>query len=186
MIHISNDTLNRHTETLKNLGQEGNKALARALNRAVDAGVTQAARSVSSEYYVANQKVKKTIKTKKANASNLTAGFVSAGNAIPLINFKTNPKKVPAKKPKTLLQAGVLKSGGMGSIKNAFVNKTKSGKLHVLQRTTDNAYPIQVLYGLSIPQMVGSRKIGQEIEGRAVEVLDIRVQHEIDRALGAK
>lgn len=186
MIHIANDTLIRHSDTLKNLGKEGEKALARALNRAVDAGVTQAARSVSSEYYVQNQKVKKTIKTKKANANSLTAGFVSAGNAIPLINFKTNPKRVPNKKPKILLQAGVLRSGGLGSIKNAFVNKTKSGKLHVLQRTTDSAYPIKILYGLSIPQMVGSKKIGEQIENRAVEVLDTRVQHEIDRVLGVK
>ena len=186
MINISNDTLNKHSEALKNLGKDGNKALARALNRAVDAGVTQAARSVSSEYYVQNQKVKKTIKTKKANANSLTAGFISAGNAIPLINFKTNPKRVPAKKPKILLQAGVLRSGGLGSIKNAFVNKTKSGKIHVLQRTTNSSYPIKVLYGLSIPQMVGSKKIGEKIEDRAVEILDSRVQHEIDRLLGVK
>jgi hypothetical protein len=130
--------------------------------------------------------VKKTIKTKKANANSLTAGFISAGNAIPLINFKTNPKRVPAKKPKILLQAGVLRSGGLGSIKNAFVNKTKSGKIHVLQRTTDSSYPIKVLYGLSIPQMVGSKKIGEKIEDRAVEILDSRIQHEIDRLLGVK
>ena len=60
------------------------------------------------------------------------------------------------------------------------------GDIHVLQRTTDSSYPIKVLYGLSIPQMVGSKKIGEKIEDRAVEILDSRVQHEIDRLLGAK
>lgn len=188
MITISNDTLAKHAETLKNLGSNGNKALARALNRAIDAGATQAARSASSRYLVANGTVKKTIKTKKANANNLSAKFISSGGAIPLINFKTNPKSVPTKKPKKLLQAGVLRGGGIKSIKNAFISRGKSsGKVHVLQRTTDNAYPIKILYGPSIPQMIGSEKVGKQVEERAIEVLDSRVQHEFDRMLkGAK
>lgn len=187
MISISNDNLAKHKQVLDNLGEDGNKALSRALNRAIDSGVVQAARSVSEKYYIANRKVKDTIKTKKSNPSSLTAGFISAGSAIPLIDFKTNPKKVPSKKPKALLQAGVLRSGGLGSIKNAFVQKLKSGKVTVLQRTSGSSYPVKMLYGLSIPQMVGSKEIGKQIEDRAIEVLDTRVQHEIDRILtGAK
>jgi peptide deformylase len=34
--------------------------------------------------------------------------------------------------------------------------------------------------------MVGSKKIGEKIEDRAVEILDSRIQHEIDRLLGVK
>lgn len=187
MINISNDTLLRHKEVLDNLGENGNKALSRALNRAIDSGVVQAARSVSEKYYIANKRVKETIKTRKSNPSSLTAGFVSAGTAIPLIDFRTNPKKVPIKKPKALLQAGVLRSSGLSPIKNAFVQRLKSGKVTVLQRTTGRAYPVKMAYGLSIPQMVGSREIGKQTEDRAVEILDNRIQHEIDRLLtGAK
>lgn len=184
MIKISNDTLAKYTETLKNLGSNGDKALARALNRALDAGVTQASRTVASNYYVSNATVKKTIKARRANANNLTAKFISSGGAIPLINFRTNPKSVPSQRPKTLLRAGVLRGGGLSSIKNAFVNKgTSSGKVHVLQRTTSKSYPIKILYGPSIPSMVGSEKIRDIVENRAVDVLDNRVQHEIDRLL---
>lgn len=99
------------------------------------------------------------------------------------MQFRVLPKNASDKRPKVLKVA--VKKNGTKALPGAFVALGRSsGKQHVLMRVGRSRYPINIKYGPSIPEMAGNEKIAQLVEGRAREVFDVRLQHEMSRVLG--
>lgn len=53
----------------------------------------------------------------------------------------------------------------------------------VFERETSKRFPVDELMGLSAAQMVGNEKIVQELQEEAQEVINERLEHEIERIL---
>ncbi|WP_339216270.1 phage tail protein [Solibacillus sp. FSL W8-0372] len=152
----------------------------RAITRAATAGRTRASMNVRKNYMVSANDVKKTIKISKKSSATLSANFRSVGSVIPLIDFDTTPQEPsPA-----AVRTRVSKAGGKKNISNAFVARpSSSGKVHVFTRVGTSRYPLKVLYGPSVPQMIGREDIMDDILNRTQTVLNDRLDHELERLL---
>lgn len=167
-----------HAEKLEHLfsiaPKEAKIILWRALNRAATAAQTRASVSIRSRYIIKSTDIKKRIKIRKATASNLVAQIRASGPVNPLMKFDVTPKFPDIKH----VRARVLKSSPMKPIQSGFVTRTQNGFVNVFTRVGRSRYPIQGRYGPSIAQMMGHEDPLKDIEKRAQEILDKRLEHE--------
>ncbi|MCL6456495.1 MAG: phage tail protein [Gorillibacterium sp.] len=181
MIELSIEHMERLEAALQETPEKIPRAAARAINRAAHTARTEAARKARQEYVIRHGDVIKTVKVYPASEADLSASVISKGSVIPLIKFKVNPKTPQPKRRKPL--TATVRKGEGGPIARAFTAQMKSGYIGVFQRAGKPRYPINQLYGPSIPQMIGSRSVSQWVEERAREKLSERLEHEINRAL---
>lgn len=181
-------------EVEKKLGDMKSKApavMARAINRAVTAAKTAMGKEASAKYYVKSGTVKSTITLIKANAGNLRGIATSKDARVPLYKFKVSPKtpvRVSGrnKRSPAMYKAAVKKAGGYKPLNGSpkpFVAGFASGHTGVFERKSSERLPISELYGPAVPQMLKSEEVMPNIERRANEVLQNRLDHEISRLL---
>ena len=186
MIQIRAEDLMRAKELLQGIPGGVQVAVARAINRALDSGVTAASRKAREEYYVSHKAIITSVKINRARTDKLIGAATSRGPKRELIEFRVNPnsaKRVP------MVRVAVKKGSGMKDLPGAFVAAgTSTGNLHVLKRAGEQRYPLHVKYGPSVPEMIGSPNVKKVVEDHAREVLLVRLEHEIGRLLakGAK
>ena len=53
----------------------------------------------------------------------------------------------------------------------------------IYERKNDSSYPIKQLYGPSVPRMAENAVVLKTVEDRVNEVINNRMEHEIDRIL---
>ncbi|WP_432702470.1 phage tail protein [Lysinibacillus sphaericus] len=177
MIEVNIVHIEQLKEIFKNTPEQIPIVLSRAINRAAQAGRTQAAREARSRYTVRHGDVLKTLKIKRAHRGNLYASISSKGELIPLIAF--NPRST---------NKGVsvaVKKGERKQLKSLFITtltnpRYSDGFTNVFGRVSDQRFPLRGHYGPSIPQMIGNEESIAPVEGRITEVLDNRVRHEIE------
>lgn len=150
----------------------------RALNRAATAGQTRASVTVRREYVIKAADVKKRIKIRKATAANLSAQIRASGPVIPLMKFDVTPTF-----PDIMNVHARVKKGGKKPIQSGFVTRAENGHVNVFTRAGRNRFPIKGRYGPSIAQMMGKDEVVDDIQTRAQDVLDKRLEHELDRLL---
>jgi len=153
------------------------KAQASAINRSLTTARAEIVRAVRKEYVIKAEDVRGTIKVTNATASAPIGRIKSMGGPIPLIKFdvsKDNP-----------VRARVKKTGAKKPIKHAFLQTMKNGYKGVFIRAGKERYPLKQLYGPSIPQMVGNENVMKSVEEKAIDTLDKRINHEINRVLEA-
>lgn len=181
MIEFTAEQIDRAERLLGHIPGAAPKAMARAINRATESARTEAARKVRSMYYISQKDVTATIKIYPATPSDLSAMVVSRGNLIALTKFRVTPNKPQPKRRREIIVR--VKRGAGGPIKKAFVARMKSGHVGVFKRAGKQRYPIDQLYGPSIPEMIGNPTVTGWVEEKARERLDQRLDHEIKRAL---
>lgn len=177
MIEVNIVQVEQIKEIFKNTPEQIPIVLSRAINRAGQAGRTQAAREARSRYTVRHGDVLKTLKINRASRGNLQASISSRGELIPLSLF--NPRVT-----KTGVSVSV-KKGARKQLKSLFLTTLKSprygaGATNVFGRVSTERIPLRGHYGPSIPQMIENEDSMASVEGRIAEVLNNRVRHEID------
>ena len=185
MIDLTALQLSRARGALQHIPNAAPKAIVAAINRSADSAKTEAGRKVAENYNIIVRDVRSTIHIKKATASSrqILAVVSSSGTRIPLIKFKVRPGGI-TKRTSPIIKVAVLKGGGAKALPHAFVTKGKNtGITNVMQRQTEERYPIHIKYGPAVPEMLGTNKVKNFVESRAMEVLDNRLEHEINRIL---
>jgi hypothetical protein len=182
MIELRAEHIEKLERILRNTPKQIPIVTARAINRAADAARTQAGRSVRETYVIKHKDVIGTIKIKKAHAGDLQADIKSRGSVIKLTKFKVNPKQPQPQRKKPVVVS--VKKGSSKPIKNGFVAGMSNGHVNVFTRVSKKRYPIRGHYGPSVPQMLGNESVVRFVEERARDVLDTRLEHEINRMLG--
>ena len=180
-IHFSSEQLDRAAIALKAFPGGVEAAAAPAMNRAVLAAKTLGIRKLAATYTAKRRTVSDTVRISRATRANLSAGFSSAGNRLPLMAFKVRP--AGRSSSNRTLSVMVRRDSGGNSISRGFVNAVKGGRLAVLQREGVKRYPIRGLFGPAAPQMFGEEGVREEIESRGTEVLGRRFEHEVGRIL---
>jgi hypothetical protein len=182
-VRIYSHQLEHAEKALAGIKNGAKIAAMHAINRAMQAGRVKAVTEATKQYTAKRKRVADTIKVSRATVDNLVAAVRSRGKAIRLADFMTNPSK-PQKKRPDVLKANVLRETGFQPIKGAFIAASKrTGKLGVFIRRTKAQYPIQQLYGPSIPEILGTKTVAEAVESRAQDVLGDRFNHEIGRLL---
>ncbi|MDR3353688.1 MAG: phage tail protein [Synergistaceae bacterium] len=189
-IDISLDEKQLHAvkDTLLHIPGGAEKAIARAINRAVEGARTDAVKAVCELYEIKPVAVRKTIQIQRATPKKLKAIIFSTGSTIGLYNFFVSPKKPPKQKGvkvsnrKTVI-AGV-KFGTRAEFPGGFIARMKSGHKGIWRRTgetTENGLPeIKEFFGLSVPQMLGNDKVLDFIRHRANRRLHKELYHQIN------
>lgn len=171
-------------EVAKRLPSEkaARKAMARAINRAIDAGRTVAARETAKAYAVTQKQVRDKSDMQRVNASNLDATLTFKGPALNIADFRVTPAQPqPAKRP--VLRVTVNRSRPRQPYKGAFLIPVRAGTNKAFRRVGKDRLPIQPVWGPSIPQLVSSEPIRTAVQERMQEVVTTRLEHEIGREL---
>lgn len=157
------------------------KAVPRAINRAMESGRAAGVEKVREQYTVKAKAVRSTIKLSRANSRNMEGVITSIGSPIPLYDFKVNPKTVNGRRRSPIRVS--VKKGQQSALGKSFIARLGSGKVGVFERLGNKRLPIKMLFGPSAPQMIGSDSVIDYIEKAAVDTMDKRLDHEIGRLL---
>lgn len=170
---VDTSGIDRVQYILSVLPKGAERAMLRATSRALVSGRMEAIRAAKETY--------------DAKSSAIRAGYTvyapkgelrATGERTSLTKFKVTPKK-PSNKE---VSASVKKAGGR--IPHAFVARMDSGHVGVFKRTGTKSTPIEELYSVSIPQMLGEPGVLERTGNRVTEVFEERIWHEIDRLAG--
>ncbi|NTU28854.1 hypothetical protein HPY27_01595 [Brevibacillus sp. HB1.1] len=180
---------------LRRVQSDSSKALSSALNRTIHGVGTEATKKTKERFFVKTADVKGTIRIRNAAPENLEATMTAKSTNLPLMRFKTNPGKVPMRRPTATKSA--VRRAGLAPVHGAFIARMRSGHVGVFKRmrswrhkkvtrngrTYWSGLPIRELYGPSVPGMVGSLKVVDHVEQEAKRRMETRLDHEINRLL---
>lgn len=184
MIELSIPQFERLQKRLKDIPEKIPVVTARAINRAAEAAKTEGSKFVRETYTVKHSSVLRKIKIKKAYPADLIADIRVTGRTLSVINFRVK-KNVPLPTRKKYAKVRVKKKGGkLKAIKGSFLLTTTKGYTNVFTRITKERFPLRSHHGPSVPQMMGNEEGLKRMEDKAREVLDKRLDHEIERVLG--
>lgn len=180
MIEISEETIARVERILAGVPRGAERALSNAINRGLSKVKTGATKRVKEVYTIQSSAFTGAANTRVSNASTSNlAGVVSfSGYKIPLYKFQVTPKAPGINRP---VKAAIKKGSGT-LFEDAFIANMSHG-IGVFERETPRRFPVDGLMGLSAAQMVGNEKVVQELQEEAQELINERLEHEIDRIL---
>lgn len=158
------------------------RAIVRALNRAVDAGKTEAVKLTREELNLKAADVRESISVRKAGASLARAEIVIAPKPVPLIDYG-------ARQTKTGVTVKVKRGGGRSLVRHAFVATMRSGHRGVFSRTpkgggaASRRLPIRELFSTSVRQLFKRRSAVDRVTKRAAEAFVATALNQIKQAL---
>jgi hypothetical protein len=159
------------------------KAVYYALTRAIQNARSNLVNEARKSYTVKAKSVRSTLKIKRVTKKNLFGEVRSTGRVIPMIDFKVNPKTVNPRRSAPI-RVGVRK-GTSSPLASAFIARI-DGKVGVFERVGPNRAPLRQIFGPSAPQMVGNEDVIKRVSDEAVEVLQRRLDHEIQNILAGR
>ncbi|MFC3802809.1 phage tail protein [Cohnella sp. GCM10012308] len=165
------------------LDKDVRKAFLSALNRTQQRMRTESGRKARETYIVKAKSVTEQVMLRRGSASSLSSELRWKGGNLPLMQFRTSPRGVTAKRPR-VLKAAVKRAGGNKPIDGAFLARMGSGHVGVYRRSARRRLPIQELYGPAVPVMLNNPEIVEHLENVAGETMEQRLEHELNRRLG--
>lgn len=199
-VEVSEETTNRLHAILAGIENAEQKVLKPALARGLSAGKTAFSKQIRGTYHVSPSILSSYSKVGYKNVSASGNGIIGSieysGGVIPLYKFNVAPKKPTF--GKKAVKASVMRSGGQVVFDNAFTAQMKSGHIGIFERkgswrrntrptktggNTENNEKIKELFGPSVPRMAENAVVIQTVEDRVNEVINQRIDHEIERLL---
>lgn len=179
-ISLGDDRIQRARQMLVGFENQLGKVMARAVNRATENARSNVVREVRDHYNVKAGDIRKSMKISRAKAGRPVAVLSSTGSALPTMAFQVRPGTVNGKR-RTPIRVSI-KKGESTLMERSFIARV-NGRIGVYERIGKKRMPIRQLYGPSIPQMVGNERIVESVAESAREMLDSRLDHEINRIL---
>lgn len=109
------------------------------------------------------------------------------GRRIGLINFGGNFKRVQTSRGRrTGATAKLYKSQPRYLTKRGFIASGRQGNVHIYQREKEDQrkrFPLQALYGPSIPQMVGTKEVMDDVKGFVEDQYPVELSRQIEYQL---
>lgn len=170
------------------------KAIARALNRAVSGARAAVIEEVRDRYTIHPNVLKGSMRIIKASPQRLVAAVVSRGPGLPVAKFKLSHVRIPKQKgiPSALRQkiSSEIIPGQSKEWSHAFLARMKSGHLglftrHETELTSRGKPVIAERFSLAVPQMIGTNAILSEVMERAGVRLDRELDHQVRFLLGS-
>lgn len=199
-VEVSEETTDRLHAILAGIENAEEKVLKPALARGLSAGKTAFSKQTRETYHVSPSILSSYSKVGYKNVSVSGNGIIGSieysGGVIPLFKFNVAPKKPTY--GKKAVKASVMRSGGQVVFENAFIAQMKSGHLGIFEGkgtwrrstrptktggNTENNEKIKELFGPSVPRMAENAVVLQSVEDRVNEVINQRIDHEIERIL---
>ncbi|MBR2208909.1 MAG: phage tail protein [Synergistaceae bacterium] len=178
-IGISTEGIERANAVLKHIKGAFPRVLASTTNRVLEGMRTDIVAETKERYFVKPSEIRKTISLKKAGANNLQGIMLSRGARKSLADYNLTPKS--SKKGMKSLK-GAVKRDGIKNIQGGFLVK-RGGKYKPYIRSGSGKWNINLLVSPAIPQILKNEDTVKNIEQKAIERFEKRLDHEILRAL---
>lgn len=204
-VDISAETAARLSRILEGIENAEERVLRPALSRGLTAGKTAVNKQIKEVYNISTNKLSSRYarygyKSISAEGDKIIGSIEFSGGVIPLYKFEVSPSEVNNGKTRKQVTAAVLRGSGGETLENAFIAKMGSGHMGVFERSgqwkmkkrstktgerTGNNEKIKELFGPSLAGMAGKAVEYESVEARVNEVINKRIQHELDRLLGS-
>jgi hypothetical protein len=174
--------LERFGNMIGALGQDGPKAVNRALNRTGDMARTRVVRELAKQTGLPQKTIRKAVKVNRSSWQDLEYRLSSSGGDVSLKYFKareTRPGVTALVRGERELFAGAFIRGG--SFARGRVALNMGG--HVFQRTGVRTELKKLKSGVFIPIEMVEGATAAAFEGLVSDVLPRRLDHEINRVL---
>ena len=139
---------------------------------------------------------KKTIGSVSAQGKQVTnVGIVYKGRLLTPIHFAMEPRRLPRSKkirqnkrwkkvrPSYEVTAAITTGGRKVLHSDAFLGRNKGGGYIPFRRTGKSAYPIESIKTTSLPQMIESPSVKENIDKKVRALIEGRLQHHITRLM---
>ena len=200
-IGISQETVNHIHAVLNGLPDADKKVLRPAMARGLSAARTTTAKEVKKTYHISQTAFKNNSFIKIKNVTQVNGGIIGSiqysGQSIPLIRFNVTPKTPTPRKD--AVTVSVKKTESPVKFNNAFIAQMPAKHTGVFERkgtwlmstrknkgktvNTMHNEKIKELFGPSVPSMAGNTYVMDKVEARVKEVINKRIEHEIERLL---
>ena len=178
-ISISAEGIERANVALKYIKGAFPRAAASTVNRVLEGMRTDTIAETKSRYFAKSSDIRKTITLKKTSSGNLNGAMISKGNRKSLADYQLIPKS-PKKGMKGL--QGAVKTDGLKNISGGFLVK-RGGKYKPYIRTGSGKWSIQSIISPAIPQIIKNDETVENMEQKASERFEKRLDHEVMRIL---
>lgn len=157
-------------------------AATRAVGRALTSARAAVAKKVRAEYTVKSADVKMGIRSKRPVVTDgaVRGAVLGEGNRLRLDKFKVY------RNSRSPMSVKVKKNQRAKKVKGLFFGNTTNGEEAPFLRTTEKRKPINILYGPSLPEMMGNKDVLGFMASIAQETLNNRFEHEINFRLSKK
>jgi len=163
-------------EALGHIAKGVPRALAPAINRALDKGRTTVKREIRKVYLIKAKDIP--MRVRGANSARLSGEIRIEQGMLSLDKFKISPRGVQKRKNKRPIRAQVKVSGGK-IIRSAFMT---AGGGPYMRRGADR-FPIKRLLTIGASIMASQPTVGPAANKAMGDTLDKRIDHEIKRVL---
>lgn len=183
MIEVSEQTIDKLHTLLAGIENGIDKALSPAFGRALQSGKTEAKKQAMQTYYIKasdyNQNSYIKYKGVEHRADEIIGEISFAGNPMALMKYKTSPT-TPGRETPSAVVLKENKPVKFNRRHDVFIQQIGS-HIGIFKREENGR--IKELYGPSTPKMVDNEKVKQAVEQKVHEVLNRRIEHEIERLL---
>jgi hypothetical protein len=195
VVEFKNEQIDRAVAMLRHIPGAAEKAMARAINRAIKSARAATVKQIRMVYRAPASAIRLSIgKPIMATPQKLRASLTTKGRRLTLYDFGPTPKREGTGGPgKRALRIAVRRDSMVKAFRGAFVIKADSGKMHVAVRskskfviskkTGKRVQKIRALYSPAAAQMAGKKKVIEAVEAAAQIQLDARLDHEINAIL---
>lgn len=183
MIQITADQIERVSMILSSVPQGAEQALKSAIQRANSTVRSETLKGITSVYAISRQEVRaeSTIKIETQTENGGVIGIVSfAGYKLPMYRFNVTPT-MPG--TRATVQAALMRGEARTPFAEAFVARMRNTHVGIFERKEDERLPIEEKMGLAVAQMAGNTVVLEQVEEKAQEVINKRIEHEITRIL---
>lgn len=175
--------------TLEITEKEAQDILNKSMNRSITKAQKRLEKSITEDYYIAGNRVKKSIKVIRPKGGNSEAEIVVKSKVLGLESFKI-------KQTKAGVQAAVSKKNGWTMYNGAFIRNVRAFagsekstgktlyhedefKIRVFQRKEENK--IDAKHGASVAGMAGNDEVQQDVEKEFYDDLYKNINEELKK-----
>ncbi len=207
-VRVDENDWRRLEHTLKYLGEDADKGLAKVVNKTAKEAKKLLAKQSNSEYATTDLGLRgfnNAMKVKTATGKNPVAEIVSKDGSRELYKFKVSPKTATRKngrRPRTF-KAKVLKASSFKKMQTAdikaFVTTFKSGHTTLVERTpgkrmrnrrgkgiTKHNMALKALYAVPVPNMLAGEHGYLKASSMIDDVLQKNIDMEMEKLLGSE
>lgn len=202
-VDISKETADRMHAVLEGMGLAEEKVLKPALARGLSAGKTAFNKQIKTVYNIepnrlSTQYAQFGYKNVSTEGDKIIGSIEFSGGVIPLYKFEVSPTEAKYGTGRKTVMSSVMRGGGAEAINNGFIAEMGNGYVGVFERkgtwrrktrptqtgrNTENNEKIKELFGPSLARMAENTVVLQTVEDRVNEVINKRIEHEIERLL---
>ena len=207
-VRVDENDWRRLEHTLKYLGEDADKGLAKVVNKTAKEAKKLLAKQSNSEYATTDLGLRgfnNAMKVKTATGKNPVAEIISKDGSRELYKFKVSPKTATRKNGRrpSMFKAKVLKASSFKKMQTAdikaFVTTFKSGHTTLVERTpgkrmrnrrgkgiTKHNMALKALYAVPVPNMLAGEHGYLKASAMIDDVLQRNIDMEIEKLLGSE